>query len=722
MTVLSKIRNRAGLLIGIIGLALLAFVLQDAASNSARWKASSNDVGEIAGRSISYPEFNSVVLADVNRYKEQSQGKVDPSVEDMIMQQTWTKMVEEIVMGKEYEKLGLSVGMDELYDLMVDHPGAFMNQQFRNQQTGKVDNPRFADANGNLDPAKLRAFIGDPNIKQEEEDIWKTLEKGMRETRIKEKYFNLLKKAMYVTNDQAKMEYIAQNKQYNVRYIGKRYSTLADSMVKVTDDDLRAYYNKHQNDYKQDYETRSVEYVAFEATPTMEDIDALKKDADRVGEEFKTKTRAEDSSFVLTESSTNNFDITYHKKGTLSPLIDSMMMNEKIGFVYGPYEENNSYKVAKLIGVKTAADSAKVRHILVALQPQNTPNVKRTKEQAKAMADSLAKLIREKKVKFEDLVKTSDDPGSIEKGGDYGWFNASSGFVEPFKDAGLLGKKGDLTVVETQFGYHIIEVLDRSTTDSKTVQVAVIEKKIEPSAKTLQTTYSKTSEFAGKNNTAELFAKAIDDQKMNKRVADNIKLGDKTIPGLESPREMVRWAYDLKREIGDVSEAFDVNGNRFVVAVLTKVREKGIAPLDIVKDEITPKAIQDKKAEMFIKEMTEALAGVGSIDELARKTKLSVEKMDAMYFNTYSLQGYGREDVVVGTAVGSAVNKLSKPLQGKTAVFVLVVDAIKEAPVAADYNNIKTQTASQSASRIDYEVFDALKEKANIVDNKGKFY
>jgi len=718
MSVLGSIRNRAGLLVTIIGVALLIFILQ-AALESGRWFANDRNVGEIAGKGVPIEEFDFKVKQQIENYKKQSQQTtIDPSMEDMVVQQTWTQMINEIVMTKEYEKLGLSVSEDELYDLMLVHPHQYVVQQFTDRESGKIVKD-FADPMGQLDVKKLNALVQQMNEQQEQ--AWSELEKAVKQARIAQKYNNMIKKGMYVTTLAAKMEYAAQNKQYSVRYAVKKYSSVPDSAVKVTDADVTAYYNEHQNDYKQDDETRKIEYVTYDVVPSQEDIDATKSDMAKIADDFKSKTRSEDSSYVIAEADSRAFDLSFHKKGTLSPLIDSIMFKESKGFVYGPYLENNSYKVAKLIDSKIAADSAKQRHILIALQPQGKPNVKRTKERAKVMADSIATLIKTKKRKFEDLVKeVSEDPGSIPKGGDYGWFNSSTGFVEPFKNAGLLGKKGDLVVVETQFGYHIIEVLDRSKTESKLVQVAIIDKKLEPSTKTTQSYYTKANSFAGKYKTVEAFNKGVEEQKMNKRVADNVKEGDKTIPGLDSPREVVRWMYNEKTKKGDVSDAFEL-GNKFIVAVLTEIRPKGIAPLELVRDQVEPKAKEKKKGEMFAEEFSKNLSGA-NIDAFAQKEQLQVEKMDNLTFNTYSLPGAGREDDFVGTAVNMKVGSISKPVIGRTGVYVIAMDNIKEAPETKDYSNIKSQQASTASSRVDYEVFDALKENAKIVDKKAKFY
>ena len=300
---------------------------------------------------------------------------------------------------------------------------------------------------------------------------------------------------MYVTTATAKRNFIDQNTNSTIKFITKNYKLIADSTVKVSDGDLNAYYTAHQNEFKQET-SRKIEYVAYDISPSQEDRDEAMKSIQMVAGNFKTIKPSEDSTFVITESDNRTFDMGLHGKGTLSPEIDSAMFNSEVGTIVGPYKENEVLKVSKLIAIKKSADSAKVRHILIAFKGSGaSESVKRNKEQAKIMADSLLKLIK-KGEKFGDFVeKFSDDGGKKMppnkkvgesypgKGGDYGWLNPNSQFVEPFKNAGLYGKKGDVVVVESQFGYHIIEVLD-SKGSQKKVQVATIERKLEPSSKT----------------------------------------------------------------------------------------------------------------------------------------------------------------------------------------------------------------------------------------------
>jgi peptidyl-prolyl cis-trans isomerase D len=730
MSTLESLRKRSGLLVAIVGLALMAFVLTGLLSSpNSMFGGNDRLVGEIAGKGIKYEVFNVKVQEAIESQKRNS-GKttLTESEIDGIVQQVWNQSINEQVMTKEYEKLGITVSDEELYDLMVDHPHSALVRQLSDQQTGKVVQ-RFADpATGQLSSAKLREFT--QSMTDEEEQQWLQLENYIRQVRVIEKYNNLIKKGLYVTTSATKHAYTAQNTNANIKYVVKNYKTIPDSTIKPTESDLSEYYSKHQNEFKQEA-SRRVEYVAYDIAPSDEDFANAKKDMEKIADEFKAQKPSEDSSYVVAESDSRFFDMSYHDAGTLSPQIDTTMFNSEVGTVYGPYLENGTFLIAKHIGTKTSADSAKIRHILIAYQGSGASDTKRTKEQAKKLADSLMAAIKAGKGKFADIVeKYSDDRGKTKpadkkegeyymgKGGDYGWVNAKSGFVPSFKDAGLDNKKGDIVIAESNYGYHIIEVLD-SKGSKKKVEVATIDRKVEPSSKTMQAVFTKASQFAGNNTTNELFQKAVVDQKLNKRIADNIKESDKTVAGLENPKALIRWVYDNKK--GTVSEPMDF-GSKYIVAVITDVKEKGIAPMEDAKDALTEKVIKQKKAEMFTKELSDALAGGASIDAVASKLKLPVEQAPGVNFNSSAIPGSANEPVVVGTVCAMKEKTMSKPLEGREGVFVVYVDAITKAPEQKDFKAQQAMEMQQMQPRVDYEVYDALKQTANITEHLVKFY
>lgn len=736
MSVLEKIRSKTGILVGIVGLALVIFILQSALeTGNSFFGSNERAVGKIAGKSIDYNEFYSKVQEFVNNYQQNSGQPVDDQTRAQLVDQVWDKFIRDNTLKVEYEKLGVVVSDDELFDLMINNPHQAIVSQLSDKQTGKVV-PQFAKADGTIDPAKLAAFV--QQMTPDQEKFWKQMEDYVKELRVSEKYNNLIKKGLYVTKVEAKDAYEVQTTAANVRFVMKRFTSVSDSTIQVSDEELQKYYN--ENIYKfWNYETtRKIDYVSFDAFPSPEDLEDIKKEMTSLAEEFKSKTTAaEDTAFLIAENENGFVDINLVKKEMLNPGIDSSVFAAADGTVFGPFQENSVLKISKLISKKNMMDSAKVRHILVAHANGGVQGITRTKEQAKKMADSLLAELKKDTKKFNDYVKNfSDDGGKkmppdkkegddyMGKDGNYGWVKESSQFVEPFKNFGLTGKKGDLGVVETNFGYHIMEVLDISKGQTQKFNMATVTRKIEPSSKTLQKYYAQASEFSGKYNTSELFEKGLTEMKLNKRMADNVRENDRQVPGINDSKPLIKWMY-YTANLNDVSPVFDF-GTRFIVAKLTSVREKGTPKMEEIKEDLLVKAREAKKAEMFEKEFQSKMAGAKTIDEVSSKVAIPIERMDNLNFGAYSIQNVGREDAMCGAVLGLKENTLSKIIKGTNGVFVMVIDSKSNVDPNKDTNKNYVATTQKGAlinltSRVDYEVFEALKKTADIEDHKAKF-
>ncbi|HQW23360.1 MAG TPA: peptidylprolyl isomerase, partial [Bacteroidia bacterium] len=422
----------------------------------------------------------------------------------------------------------------------------------------------------------------------------------------------------------------------------------------------------------------------------------------------KEYAETSDNLSFVSQNTDGAVDTTYHAKGTLPVMVDTALFNAAIGTIVGPYEEGNSVKVSKLTGEKVVSDSVKARHILINIMDGDSTK-------AMATADSLKNAVK-KGAKFADLAMMfSKDQGSAIKGGDLGWFRQGM-MVPTFNDACFNGKKGDMPIVTSQFGIHLIEILDKSA-GSKQVQVLTLERKIEPSQRTYDAAYNKANEFASKNSTGEAFDSAIVKQGLNKRIADNIRENDKNIPGLDQPRELVRWAYTAKK--GELSKIFTF-GDKYVMAHLVGIKEKGTLPLDEVKDAVTVEARKIKKAQMLLDKFN--AAGSGDVDAIAQKLNVTATDADNVNFANSYIPGMGNEPAMVGTIFAMKAGQTSKAIKGENSVAVIMVKSFTTPPATTDFSaNIK-QLQDQRKSRSDYEVQNTLKEKANIADNRAKFY
>ncbi len=713
MAIIGKIRSKSGIIVIIIGIALAAFVLGDFVKK--RPKTTQN-VGEVAGEKITYHDFETEVDAQVEMIKQQS-GSENLTNAQMfqIRNEVWKKMERDIILGAEYDKLGVAVSTEELWDLVQGkEPHQYILQNFADPQTGQFN------------PSQVRLFL--QNLEEYEtkkpgtKAQWENLEKSIKSDRIYNKYLNLIKGGLYVPTALAKKDYDQRNKKVVIRFFGDKYSNIADNSITISADDIQKYYDAHKHEYEQEA-SRDIEYIVYDVVPSEADITKIKEDVANIMKDISTVTEEDMPNFV-NKNSDVSYDSLYYKKGGLAANLDTIVFSKKKGDVIGPlYDEATyTYTISKIMNFQTRPDSMKASHILIsyagALKAAETITL--TKENAEKKADSILAVIKKDKKKFDEIAKTvNDDAVAKEKTGDLSWF-ADGAMVGPFNEACANGKEGDIIKVETAFGYHIVKITGKKNLENK-VRLATITIKIEASNTTFQDYYAKASAFAGENKTIEQFNKSVIDKKLNKRSAEYLSEMSNTIAGLESPREIVRWAYEDETKKGDISKVFDLQG-MYVIAALKEIREKGIPTLEQVKTDIEPLVKREKKAETIIKKINGfKTAGIG-IDALAAKVSATVDTLDFITFSSYSLPGYGPEPNFMGTLFTLKKGQMSEPIKGNSAVFVVYVDEFTEAPVIKDYTATRTQLSSTFKQRVTYDVYTALEKNAKIKDNRRIFY
>jgi peptidyl-prolyl cis-trans isomerase D len=713
-SVLEKIRRRTGLLVGIVGLALVIFILESLLGSGASIFGGNemSIMGHINGKKIDRNEFVMKLENQMNNYRQRNQGKEpDDNMRSQAIESILQQYVVEYVMKPQFNKAGIIVGEDELYHNVVVEPAESVIQNLTDPNTGKI-NEQFARPDGSLDLVKWRQAV--QNVTGESEMAVRQMEEMVKTSLYFKKFRSLVNKGLYVTHAEAEQTAKQQASTLDIDLAVKMFQTIEDSTIAVTESDLEKYYKDHSYQYQNEEAARKIEYVTFNVTPSPADLAAIEKDAQRTADAFRKISIAEDSAFIAQESENGTISIQNFTRQNMI-VRDSSVFTSAPGTVFGPYNEGAYFKIYKLEAINQVADSARQRHILIGTMDPQTQQPTRSKERARKIADSLLVLLKEKKVGFDTLVKTiSDDMGSKTNGGDYGWFDENEGFVEPFKNAGLMGTKGSISVVETQFGYHIIEVLDVSKTHHTSYRIAQIFKPIAPSDETNQSIFAKANQFGGENNTAELFDKAVKEQKLVPRVADNLREGEYNVPGLDGTRELVKWAYTAKK--GDVG-VFSLTG-KHVVAKLVAIKNKGVLPLDEVKEEVTVKVRQQKKADKFMEEFNKA-AGSKSIADVASKIGVTPIKQDNLVPISNNVNGVGNDEIIVGTALGVKKGALSRPTVGQTGVFMLAVKDVK----VRDMKKIADQQKESEqmlTGRTDYEVFNALKEQAEIDFHKSR--
>jgi len=699
MGIMGFLRNRAGVIIVIaIGFAIVAFLLSDAIRSGQGFISDSqSEVGEVAGEVVSYKEFNERVDQNSQQFKQQM-GSLNSQMTSYVVENTWNQTVSGLILQNQTKNLGLTVGQDELFDLLFNNPSQQVQQIFTNQQTGQFDRATALNSRKSADT--------DPSGQLKSQ--WVSLEDNVQQTRVNEKYVSLYKNAIYVNSLDAKDDYTNRNKLVNFEYTYKDYSSVPDAQVKIEDADYKEYYEKNKYKFKNETETRTFEYVAFDAAPSKQDTADAKLKIDKITEGLRTSTN--DSLYLAINSDTKT-PIVYQKKGSLDPALDSVMFSAAKGFVYGPYFSENSYKVAKLVDARISPDSVKARHILI------NPATEGGMEQAKAKADSIKNLINGG-ADFAKLALEFGTDGSKDKGGDLGTF-ARGSMVPAFEDAVFNGSAGQVMVVTTQFGAHVIEI-QKQTGSSKYVKVVLLDKALAPSSETEKVAYQKAQSFVSNVTNQKSFDELAQKEGFNKLLGTDVGPLQASLPGLDDSRSLIKWAY--KTEVGKISdEIFDI-GDKYVIAVLTGIKPKGTLSLDDVKKQIEPEVKKLVQAKVLKEQFEKFVSGASSLAQVAQKAGTQVIPVENVVFANPVIPGVAQENKVIGNIFGSQPNKVSKPIEGDRGIYVFTVKSFTNPAPLSNMLKVKEQLEQTLSQQVDGAVFDVLRKKANVKDFRGKFY
>ena len=486
MATLQKIRNRGGVLVSIvIGLALVAFIVGDALSSGASLiNRSRNKVGEVGGETIGIQEYQQKIMKNEDFIKSMNGlSALTDEQQRMIRENTWNQIVSEIILNKEYEELGLDVSGDELYDFLL---GSNMNpavsQLFADPNTGQVDKERARLIIKQL----IEAPAGTP-----QKEYWLNMEEQVNTARKQEKYNTLLAKSLFVTDAQAKELAESAATTADISFIMKSYNTVSDSAVKVTANEIKDYYNSHKYLFERE-EARQIAYVNFDITASAEDI---KETEDWVNDLKPEFAEAKNVLEFANLSSEKRFQPKYYKKGELdNEELDEFLFTEKSDAVFGPYLKDNAYNIVRVADRRVLPDSVRARHILIASNNM---------AQSEKLADSLAGLIR-KGGDFDALARQySADQNTSVNGGDFGWFTQDQ-MLQPIADSAFFSNKNEVKVVRSNYGFHVLQVTDRSKPVDK-VQIGIVAKEITPSQQTINKIYNDARTFANNINTVEDF-------------------------------------------------------------------------------------------------------------------------------------------------------------------------------------------------------------------------
>ncbi len=672
MSVIQKIRTKyAKLAGGVIALSLIGFILMDAASGRfGDFLGRDNAVAKVNGNKIDIKDYSLKVKDYEILYNYSTKGRpMDDATRAQLDQQALTDLINMQLVNDECEKLGITTTKEEEKDLIYGSIPDGMVQQY----------PMFQDQNTHqFNPQYVKAFEQqadqiDPTGKMREE--WETLKRYIIQNNNLRKFNALFGKAVFAPKFMMDYAQKQRDEYAGVKFVKVPFNTIDDKTVPVSDEDMVAYMKKHEKMYTTDEETRNIEYVSFDLLPSAEDTARSLGALERLKSEFQNTLDVE--SMVNRNSDEQYKGAFVNKKSMMSFYADSIL-SLPAGSVFGPYFENGSYKLTKVIEKKQLPDSVKCRHILIRTEDRGQEVAADTV--AKAKIDSVETAIKNGADFKEMVAKYSEDEGSKNTAGEYTFtLQQRDGLSKEFADFIFDGKKGEIKVVKVKndaySGYHLIEILDQTGFETA-AKLATISKELEAGDNTQSAIYAKASEFAGKYNSGKAFDDATKKGSYNKRVAENIKVNDFSIPGLGNSREMIRWVYESKE--GDVSQVFSLN-QRYIVAKLTTVQKPGLMKLDEnIKPQIENIVRGEKKTKMII----DKYKSTGTLEAIGSASAQQVNDVDSFNWANSYVNHIGYAPKLVGYIFSkdAKMNTLCPPFQGQDGVYYISIKYKFEKP------------------------------------------
>jgi peptidyl-prolyl cis-trans isomerase D len=717
MSIIQQIREKAAWLVfGLIALSLIGFLLMDAFVGRSRLFGNrSTVVATVDGQKIELTEFEKAISDQEEQYKARGY-QVNDAMLQNLREMVYRQLTDEALLTDDYSSLGIDVTDKEVNDMLVGQNAIpDIKQAFTDPKTGVFDvqaaaarinqfrtlyknGPKKTGDNSNYEFA--RRFF--------EESIPQIV-KG----RLREKYTALFVSSAYVPKWMLEKSNADNSQLATISFVNTPYLTVPDSAAKISDAEIQEYISQHPDQYKQE-ENRSLAYVSFNAGPNAADSQRTKQQLIDLEGDFQ---KADDiEAFFGRVGSTQSYYNGYMGKARIMvPNKDSIFALQK-GGLFGPYLDAGSYVLAKLMDEKTLPDSVHARHILVATVDARTGQTINEDSVARKRIDSVKSVLDNGGSWDSVALKVSDDPGSKEKGGDYGYFT-SDRMVKEFSDFCFNGKKGEKKIVKTQFGYHYIEILDQKSFEPA-YKIAYLTRKIDASQETDQAAFGLASQFAGQSRDAKAFEGNVQKQELHKMIAPDIAPTESSIPGLGVNRQLVQWAY--KAEVGTVSEPFTV-GDKYVVAELTEINKEGTMTPGRARNQIEPILRNKKKAELIAKK----LGSPASLDAAATASGQPVQHADSLRFGSPFVPNAGQEPKVIGASFDKqlAGKPISPAIPGASGLYFIKVDNVSATSNPnADLQQQRFMQEQMQRQMVGSKLMEAKRKLAKIKDYRPEFF
>ncbi len=706
MAILEKIRKRSLFLILVIGLALFSFVISDVIRNG-------NFGGEKSGTTVAKINGTSLPIENFRQQVENMTRRFGPNASTtQVVNTVWNQELRKTLLSEQYKELGIQVTQNQMTDLITN------NAIF-------TSDPRFQDENGNFQLAKFTEFIADLKANNPlGYEAWTQQEQALIENAKEQTYFNLVKAGINTTLKEGELAYQLENDKIAIKYAQIPYTSIPDSTITITNAEIENYLKNHKDDFQVEA-SRDIQYIYFEEKPSQEDDDEVKNRMtnllqnsvryDEITQKndtvlgFTTTTDIED---FVNKNSDIKFDSTYVAKKDLAQTFADTLFSLQKNEIFGPYKDDDYYKISKMLN-KKANGSAKARHILIAYKDAeraDTIRVKRTKEEAQTRAKEMLAQANATDADFAKLARENSDGPSASQGGDLGFFQ--EGMMTPaFNDFVFQNPAETIGLVETEFGFHVIKIEEKQDV----VQIATIAQKVVPSEKTINDLFTEATQFEMEVVDNNNFAEVTKEKEYNLRPVNNLQELDENLAGIGNQRAIVQWAFNKDTKKGDIKR-FNVNGG-YAIVQLTAAAKKGLASVENATLKIRPILLKQKKAAQILAENKGK-----TLAELTADKSIPMRTASNLNRKIPNISGAGREPKVVGAAFTLEEGQTSDLIEGERGIYKVEITKKETAKALDNYITYAKTEENTKARSVNTKVYNAIKEKADIEDNRADFY
>jgi len=702
MAILGNLRKNSFVLIAVIGMALFAFVIAGVFDGSGF--QSPDPIGKVNGEELSINDFRNQMDVLKKSY----------NFNDLqALTTAWDESIRSKLLEQQIDELGLGSSTDHLEYFLSQSPSFNSDQRFLND-AGFFDINKFSNFIAELKEINPESYVQ-----------WSNQEKQFNDQIKVNTYLNLVASGLNSTFFEGRNLYERSNSIADISFVKIPYSTINDSLVSVSNSEVSKYIKDNPEDFEQK-STRDINYVIFSESPSAQDESDLRNkmnnllnerseynQVSKLNETLPGFLSTGDLEFFLSENSDIPYDSIYRPKGFYSSDHAQMIFNLENNNTYGPYIDGDFLKISKMINKKSNGN-VRASHILISYNGAQgaSPQITRTKDEARNEANRILKLARSNSDSFSSYALEFSDGPSKTNGGDLGFFQEGT-MVKPFNDYVFSNRVGRIGLVETDFGFHVIKVVAKEDV----VLVGTLALKNIPSERTSDSIFNIASKFEIDLADTSDINKTANNLDFEVKNLTSIGELDHDLPNMTSQRRLVQWLFEPETNVNDYRR-FDLSSGGYVIVQLTEKNQEGLMSPGLASLSVLPILKNKKKAKIIIKENK----SFNTLEELASNNGLEIQNVSALNQSTPIVAQAGFEPKVIGNAFRLDIEGTSSLFEGETGVYMIKLNSFKSAEETENYSAFENQLTNKLRTNLDFNVVQSLKKSADISDNRSEYY